>query len=406
MNGSSVSAMVVLSALGVAAMAGTAAAQTAELIILPRTPGNQVAVISAVSGDGQVVVGSAGGGQGIPFRWNRDTGYHMFPTGAGYTRARIVDCSEDGSVVVGHGQHDVHGPVAFAWLADDTVVPLIGEAGRIRSCYGVSGDGQTVVGENMEATRTASYWKFGQGLVVLPTAPFGSLTTVLSDVNEDGTIFAGSALGNDGQAFLWDSTNGYTMMGTLGGEIDFAYVAGLNASGEIVIGRSSSSQGGSPGFMWTAAYGMYPLPLVSGSTNCELTAISADGRVVVGASRVSTRSQGVYFYTEGMGAMYLESYLNSEYGFTLAPASLYNAVGISNDGRTIVGGGSSAGQWVVKLPQPQLSDFNLDRMVDFHDLNAFLDCFEGRSILPISSADLNRDGMTDFFDLLEFMDNF
>ena len=98
--------------------------------------------------------------------------------------------------------------------------------------------------------------------------------------------------------------------------------------------------------------------------------------------------------------------LNDQFGFSLPPAALYEAVDVSNDGRTIVGGGGDLGYWIVKLPEPSLVDFNRDEFADFHDLISFLDCFEGNSVLPPSSADLNRDGFTDFFDLIEFIDNF
>lgn len=398
------SGWIVLGAVAFGALPLQSLAQTAEVITLPRAPGNLFVTINGVSGDGEVVYGVAG--RGKPFRWTREGGYSLFPDGTGFTSAYAYGSSDDGSVIVGHGSHTMYGTVAFAWFANNSVVALTdGLGSTLRTAYSVSGDGTTVVGETTSSPRTAAYWTLGSGLTVLPTAPLGGLTSWITEVNHDASIFAGSAIGSGGTAFRWDATNGYTIMGTLGGDHDDASVMGLSSTGEIIVGDSTAAGGGRPGYMWTSDYGMYQLTPVAGDSRCHPNAISADGRVVVGWSGVGLTSHGVYFYTEGVGPKYLESYLNTEYGFNLASGSLYKAIGISNDGLTIVGGGGAT-EWVVKLPQPMLSDFNLDRFVDFHDIQSFYDCFEGNSILPVSSADLNHDGFTDFFDVMEFFDNF
>ncbi|QOJ00261.1 MAG: hypothetical protein HRU70_07070 [Phycisphaeraceae bacterium] len=51
-------------------------------------------------------------------------------------------------------------------------------------------------------------------------------------------------------------------------------------------------------------------------------------------------------------------------------------------------------------------DFNGDGFLDFFDLDAFIECFEGVACPPGRSADYNADGFIDFFDLDAFITDF
>ncbi|QOJ01516.1 MAG: PQQ-dependent sugar dehydrogenase [Phycisphaeraceae bacterium] len=52
------------------------------------------------------------------------------------------------------------------------------------------------------------------------------------------------------------------------------------------------------------------------------------------------------------------------------------------------------------------ADFNGDCFVDFFDLDAFVQCFEGEACPPGKDADFNGDGFVDFFDLDAFVEVF
>jgi uncharacterized membrane protein len=331
----------------------------------------------------------------------------MFPSGSGYPRPIIYSCSDDGSVVAGYGNHTTLGAVAFLWYANDSIVILRDQAGNaLRTAYKISGDGLTISGEIAATPNQAAYWRVGVGLTVIGNSPFNPDTaTGLLAVNDDGTVFGGVASGGGQQAFQWSASGGYTMIGDLGGSLGGAFVNDMTSMGDVLVG-DASAPAGRVAYMWREGFGIQPIPVIPGDTRPKANAVSADGRVVVGTSGSSLVSRGVLYYTEGVGSVYLEEHLNSNFGFSLAPAALYAGLGVSNDGRTIVGGGNDLGYWVVRLPQATLADFNVDEFADFHDLIAFLDCYEGNSILPVSSADVNRDGFTDFFDLIEFLDNF
>ncbi|QOJ00126.1 MAG: hypothetical protein HRU70_06345 [Phycisphaeraceae bacterium] len=55
---------------------------------------------------------------------------------------------------------------------------------------------------------------------------------------------------------------------------------------------------------------------------------------------------------------------------------------------------------------PCLADYNDDGFVDFFDLDAYIECFEGLSCPDGRSADFNGDGFVDFFDLDDYIVSF
>ena len=364
-------------------------------------------MIRGVSGDGRVVFGMLGGAtSGTPFRWTRESGYQFFPNDSGYAGKNIYSCSEDGSVVVGHGGHSFFGLSAFRWNADNSVTVLEHDGLVMRTGYKVSGDGQTVAGEIAGTPVKAAFWNSTAGIVVPEGLPSPEFPSYLLAASHDGTIFGGLSSDGGGLAFLYSQAEGPVFVGDLGGRLGGASISDISATGEVLVGDSSAPEG-RIAYLWREDFGIQRIPVILSDHRPKAAAVSADGRVVVGMSSVNGFvSRGVLYYTEGLGSVYLESLLNEQFGFSLPPAALFEAVDVSNDGRTIVGGGGDLGYWIVKLPEPTLVDFNRDEFADFHDLISFLDCFEGNSVLPSSSADLNRDGFTDFFDLIEFIDNF
>ena len=66
----------------------------------------------------------------------------------------------------------------------------------------------------------------------------------------------------------------------------------------------------------------------------------------------------------------------------------------------------TSGSAVITGEPPCAADFNDDCFVDFFDLDAFIECFEGGECPPGRSADFNGDGFTDFFDFDAFVDVF
>ena len=108
-------------------------------------------------------------------------------------------------------------------------------------------------------------------------------------VSADGQIVVGRATNSDGwgRAFRW-TVNSQQMqdLGTLGGRFSEAY--GISADGRVVVGKSEDSRNRSSAFRWTTQGGMEDLNitfarlLTNGSRLNVANAASPDGRYIVG----------------------------------------------------------------------------------------------------------------------------
>jgi uncharacterized membrane protein len=228
-----------------------------------------------VSGDGSVVVGSAGysidplpslGDTGAQaFRWTKADGMiALGPTDVvdnGYAFAASVD----GSVVVG-----VMAPAqAFRWTAEDGRMVIKGTA----LATDVSADGKVVVGIANEAFRLTA-----DGEVSL----LGPDTRALG-ISADGSTIVGIAAST---AAYWKAENGWETIGTLPGNDSAALSA--SADGSVIVGNSGGA------FFWTRETGSVNLRgfLLSHGiadlqnwTLGDANDVSADGRTIVGLGR-------------------------------------------------------------------------------------------------------------------------
>ena len=105
---------------------------------------------------------------------------------------------------------------------------------------------------------------------------------------------------------------------------------------------------------------MIGLGVPEGSITSWAHAVSADGSVVVGLSTTSSSERQAFIWDEAGGMQNLRQLLIDAYGLgdSLVGWILWEATGISADGRTIVGYGlnplGNAEAWMVRLGEPQV----------------------------------------------------
>lgn len=240
--------------------------------------------------------------------------------------------------------------------------------------------------------------------MLLPDTPSGLRPSFAAEVSYDGTAIVGVAVGST--PFAWNSDEGSFVVPLPDG-ITAAAQLSMTANGDAVFGMGYTlTPGEGQAFTWNPDTGASVIPPLEGY-DIDLFGASADGRIVVGEAQPNDGSPVKFatIRTLGLETVLLGDYL-ALYGSTHPNSDFEQARDVSDDGTVILGSGGIHPYWVAILPPPSLSDFNVNNFVDFTDMLDFLDCFEGRSSLPVSSADLNKDGMTDFFDLIEFIDNF
>jgi uncharacterized membrane protein len=159
----------------------------------------------------------------------------------------------------------------------------------------------------------------------------------------------------------------------LGPDPSFGNAAGVSDDGTVIVGFTASdaeSDSIQP-FRWTVETGVVSLGLLPETGGASATAISGNGKLIAGtilSTGTFDEVTGVFVWTAEMGMRNLVELLTSEYGIgeQLDGWSLREVVGISGDGRYIVGHGVSPdgrpAPWLVDLgftPVPEASTYGV-----------------------------------------------
>jgi uncharacterized membrane protein len=267
----------------------TAAGGMEDLGLCPVGDGSYFPISSAngVSFDGSVVVGGASDNRYVeaPYRWTPGSGMVRLHDEMGYGRAN--DVSDNGYFAVGYQRFCGW---RHPYANDDTIIPMF-EGTFAPNAWGVSGDGQIVVGNGNWGP--AFRWTAGSPVAEPLYAPVGWGTSPgANDISRDGTVIVGSAVHPDGPTYpcRWTAgTGGFEVLGTnLQGN-----ALAVSGDGSVIVGSAS----GLGGLIWTAAGGLRPLQTVL----VEDYGLNLDGWVIHAATDVSAAGDVIVGYGQHYG---------------------------------------------------------------------------------------------------------
>jgi probable extracellular repeat, HAF family len=193
-----------------------------------------------VSAEGSVVVGWAHdvNGQRRAFRWTAATG--MIDLGTlGGAESEAWAVSADGSVVVGIAQDATGEWRGFRWTAQTGMIALGARPFSPDGSLDVSADGSVIVGTSRRAISPAFRWTEATGMTDLPL-PSGASISFAYGVSGDGNIVVG---GVDlmARAFRWRSSGemddlNSTYANLIGGGATLWQAMDVSPDGRYIVG--------------------------------------------------------------------------------------------------------------------------------------------------------------------------
>lgn len=280
--------------------------------------------------------------------------------GAG-DEGRVYGLSANGSVAVGQGSFNDRRH-AFRRSADGTVTDLGTLFGvGASAAYGVSGDGNVVVGysETVTGGRRAVRWTAEGGMVNIANTNGDSYAHKTS---HDGSVVVGvKTSGTVTHAFRWTEATGMVDMGSLLGSASadpYSAAYDVSADGSVIVGQSQASSGEleyTPrrAFRWTQATGMVDLGTLGGG-NSQAQAVSANGAVTVGRAQAEAGQDAAYLafrWSQATGMQSIADWLAAA-GVGSGGWSFDSAMATNADGSIVVGHGSNNGveeSWLARV---------------------------------------------------------
>lgn len=238
--------------------------------------------------------------------------------------------SADGSVVVGTASP---GKIV-RWTAAMGIESLTGEG---FSAFGISADGSVVTGTTVE---DAGIVRVVDGVLTEIDLPRADDEMVfLVAVSADGNTIVGTAWSTapyftSSTAFRWTPTGGSEDLGALPGDATSEATA-ISPDGRTIIGNSFSAQGVPRPFRWTEPEGMVALPAHPQSSVTIPQAVN-DAGIVLGTAHIG--GQARFISVEGSARLVLVRWLGdtvTEITACREPFSYPTAAAMNPDGKVL-----------------------------------------------------------------------
>lgn len=283
---------------------------------------------SAVSDTGIVVgFGTDGALSQQAVLWTAAAGLVPLPVDA----IAGIDVSAEGSTVLLRGVVE-----DFVWTPTGGVVGL----GDLQLARALSADGTTVVGRRdrldlVPARSEAFRWTLAGGVEGLGFLPHSNPSSQAYAVSADGEVAIGDATNQVGApGFLW-TAGSIAPLEPIVGQGQPRFARAMSSDGTTVAGLASATI-----FVWSETDGYTYLADFDTSHGKWPRDLDAGGSVLVGGS-VSHDHPTAFHWTAADGMRPLGDVLADDYGLDVDGWILTDALGISPNGRYIVGVGTN-----------------------------------------------------------------
>lgn len=330
------------------------AASLYTLTDLGALTGGTSSYATGINNNGQVV-GQAASTDGFrAFVWSPTSGIVNLGTVSGSNFSYATGINDKGQI---SGYANVNNlPTALQWDGKGNIASLAAVGGSARSyAYGINNSGQIVgYADTGTDASVAALWSNDQPPTELNNRNISSIAT---GVNDQGQVVGQIAAADGFRAALWNAGT-LTNLGTLSGG-NYSYATGINDRGQVVgystIGKSATSSSflGTTinAFIWNSAQGMTSLGSLSPQDNSYATGINENGQVVGYSYGLDNGSYRYRAFMWDNGAIAdLNSLIDPALGWALTVANAVNEQG------QIVGLGVNAtGQSRAFLLTPKVS---------------------------------------------------